>query len=314
MKNLILSLAFLWLGITTVTSQEVLKTRKVVQVLSEQSFFLNGGFRASMGGKSRNYFEVKLPPNTVEWYYTITTIKGDPPSKETLQLASQLGRMIDPTGVASLTLSAIMVPTGAYVCDVLLMDLANATAFVNKADLNNGNYRYYPTCSRKNFRSGVVRINDITKGNWYLGVKNPSETTGIGIILEVAAIVEVVNEEKLAEKQKAINFGNLGWRSYENGDIEKCIEYTRKSLQIDSTNGIFKSNLALCYLIKGDDQSATELYMEAVTDLMKMTPRSEGKRYLQATIDDLVNASKKYITLREVDNLLSFMKGELANL
>lgn len=314
MKNLILSLAFLWLGITTVTSQEVLKTRKVVQVLTEQSFFLNGGMRASFGGLSRTYFEVKLPSNTVEWYYTITTIEGQPPSGATLQLTSQLGKLVDPTGLTSLAISSIMVPTGAFVCDVFLMDHTNATAFINKVDLNGGTFKCYLTCSRQNFRSGAVGISDITKGTWYLGFRNPSTSTGIGIKLEVAAIVEVINEEKLAEKEKARNYGNLGWRSYENGDIDKCIEYSKKALQIDSTNGIFKSNLALCYLVKGDDQAATELYMEAVTDLMKMTPRSLGKRYLQATIDDLVNASKKYTTLKEVDNLLSFMKGELANL
>ena len=43
-----------------------------------------------------------------------------------------------------------------------------------------------------------------------------------------------------AQKEKAITYCNLGWKSYENGDIEKCIQYSKKALTFDSALGIVK--------------------------------------------------------------------------
>ena len=98
---------------------------KVVPVITKQSFYLNGGARAMFGGKSREYLQVDLPENTVEWYYTITTSPQKTESSGT-NLTGQLARLLVPDmGIASNVLSSIIVPPGSGACDVYLMTNPN---------------------------------------------------------------------------------------------------------------------------------------------------------------------------------------------
>ncbi|HYE55360.1 MAG TPA: hypothetical protein VD996_10965, partial [Chitinophagaceae bacterium] len=187
-------------------SQEPIRTRKVVQVMPQQEMYLNGGIRSAFGGKSRVYYQITLPPNTVEWYYVVTTHPAE--QHPSLNLLPQLTKLLDPTGTTAILASAIMTPTGSNTCDVYLMDRANADAFIQKADNNGGKYFHVVSANRENFRNGTVQINNIKQGTWYLGFKNPSESQGIGISFEVAAIVEEVGYA--VEQTKAINYGNLG--------------------------------------------------------------------------------------------------------
>lgn len=71
----------------TSQAQTIVRERKPVQVYSPQTFYLNGGNRATFGGKSRVWYNIQLPENTVEWYYSFTTTKGQDPT-ENIQLMS----------------------------------------------------------------------------------------------------------------------------------------------------------------------------------------------------------------------------------
>ena len=157
--------------------------------MSQQTFYLNGGMKAAMGGKSRTYFKIDLPPNTISWYYTFTTKEGKS-NPSALNLVSQLTRFYDPTGFTALALNAIGTPTGVAACDIYLMDKMNADAFMDKVDNMGGTYYYTISGSRENFRNGVVEVKDDNKRTKYLGFKNPSASTGISISFEVAAIIE----------------------------------------------------------------------------------------------------------------------------
>ncbi|HYC28095.1 MAG TPA: hypothetical protein VEB42_04750, partial [Chitinophagaceae bacterium] len=129
-------LIFLTVALASVSFSQQ-PARKVVQVVSQQNFFLNGGVRSAFGGKSRTYFEVQLPPNTIEWYYIVTTYPSE--NKTSLNLAQQLTKLLA-SGVTSILASAILAPTGSNSCDVFLMDHRNAEAFVQKVDNSGGTF------------------------------------------------------------------------------------------------------------------------------------------------------------------------------
>ena len=158
--------------------------------MTPQTFYLNGGTRATFGGKSRVTYQITLPPNTVEWYYAFTTSKNEN-SPTHIGLLAQLSRLFDPTGISAIVSNAITTPTGAGVCDIYLMDRNNAQAFSEKVDNWGGRYYYQPSGSRENFKQGTVQIRDIQNGNWVLGFRNPSALEGINVTFEVVAIVEV---------------------------------------------------------------------------------------------------------------------------
>ncbi len=362
--------------------------RKVVQVMPEQTFYLNGGMRAAFGGKSRTYYKVDLPKNTVEWYYTFSTLESQNSGVHSLKLASQLTRLVDPTGMTAIAVSAIMSPTGSSSCDIYLMDRQNADAFVNKVDNNGGTYTYTISGSRQNYRNGVVQVKDATFGTYYLGFKNPSSSTGIDISFEVAAIVEEIEadnnvwakesreklfnlfyqqlktknfddavskdvagcmisnivaqktpagydnlsqnekevllesqyakcmgkykEVKSPEQEKGEHYGSMGWTAFENGDVDKCIEYSKKALSFYNPLGWVKANLGLCYLIKKDEGTATDYYIDALGDIKKSKISSQVKHYLQETINDINNALKKFPSMKSGNEIKSLFQGELS--
>lgn len=369
-------------------AQSTTKTRKVVPVLTQQDFYLNGGTLGAFGGKSRTTFAVALPQNTVEWYYVLTTAEGKS-AGSSLNLVPQLTKLLAPTGLgmAGILASSILTPTGSNSCDVYLLDKKGSEAFESKADKYGSGFSRYTDYTRENFRNGTVQIKDLLQGTFYLGVRNPSLKTGINIKLEVAAIVEetiidnsvwtvptkerfstlfynnliqkttpeeIAREvsncmvakmttdktpetydqmtrsekesyfqnlmtqcsdkykiKKTPEQEKAVTYGNLGWTAYEEGDIEKCITYSKKALALDNSLGYVRGNLGLCYLLKNDEATATDYYIDALADFKK---DSKTKRTnIEALIKDIDDALKKNPSIKGASTIKSLFQSELKN-
>ena len=106
-----------------------------------------------------------------------------------------------------------------------------------------------------------------------------------------------------------MTFGNLGWKSYENGDLEKAIEYSKKALTFDNSLGFVKANLGLFSLIKGEESSAMDFYVDAITDINKN--KLTAKKYLLAVLDDINQASKKYSNFRGYQAISDLINDEL---
>jgi hypothetical protein len=380
-----LLLLTLFVGLNS-QAQTTTKTRKVVPILTEQTFYLNGGVRATFGGKSRTYYQIDLPQNTVEWYYIFTTSEGKS-SSSGLNLIPQLTRVLDPTGMTGILATSILSPTGSNTCDIYVMDRRNADAFQSKVDLTGGTYSYNVSGSRENYRNGTVQIKNLLNGTHYIGIKNPSSSTGINVKLEVAAIVEetivdntswtvptkerfsnlfynnliqkkIANEiardisncmvakmttdktpetydqmtrnekesyfeslmtqcsdkykiKKTPEQEKAITYGNLGWTAYEEGDIEKCITYSKKALTLDNSLGYVRANLGLCYLLKNDEATATDYYIDALSDFKKDSKTK--KNNIEAIIKDIDDALKKNPSIKGASTIKSLFQSELRN-
>jgi len=283
LKNLTIYLLFSIAGF----GQTITKERKAVQIMAVQNIYLNGGNNATFaGGKSRTWVPITLPPNTVEWYYSFSATPGKSPAAA-INLLSQLTRFVDPTGNTALLTSLIMTPSGTAYCDAQLMDRKNADAFTQKVDHLGGTYFYYPSASRDNYKSGMVQVKDITSGNWCLGFKNPAMAQGISITFEIVAIVE---ETKIIQKteteEKAKMFGTLGWKSYQKGDYDKCLEFSNKALALDPTLCWVNSNIGLVQLLKNDYTSAVDSYAKAIVGYKKST---NPKANFNESIKDLQN-------------------------
>ncbi|TAH30409.1 MAG: hypothetical protein EAZ06_03500 [Cytophagales bacterium] len=385
MKKLITLIILLSLAVSPIFGQTYKKVRKVVPILTNQDFYLNGGTRASFGGKSRTNLLISLPKNTIEWYYIFSTTPNEGGS-QSIQIVAQLTRLVDPTGTSAVITSALLAPTGnGGACDIYLLDRTNLDKFMDKADKFGGSYSYTMEGSRENFKNGVVQVKGITSGYCYLGFKNPSASTGVNISVEIAAIVEEtlldyetwsdetkktfyenfyenlknnnVNDniakeiagcvvenmitqktprewdsmqegtrqtflteiantcsekyqpKKTAEQQKGTTFGNLGWKAYENGDVDKAIEYSKRALTIDNTLGYVKANLGLFYLIKDKEMDATEHYVDAISDFNR--DKISAKHSFEAAIDDIKQALKKYPDMKGYEHINDLLKEEL---
>jgi len=298
--------------IINVNAQTVIRERGTVMVLKEETFYLNGGNVATFGtGKSRVWYDIKLPPNTIEWYYTFTTAKGKDPVPS-INLFAQLTRLVDPSGTTAIAAKAIMTPTGAEVCDIYLMDRPNCDKFMEKADNWGGKYSYWVDGSRLNMMHGTVYVKDHVTGNLCLGFKNPSATQGITVKLEVVAIVEETKIKQLTESEtKAKMFAELGWKAYEKGEYDKCLELSKKALQLDPQLGWVNNNIGLVYLIKKDYMSAIDSYGSAIAFFNK--DKLNSKQWFTEALKDINNLVSKHGLLEGAQDIKDMLTAESKN-
>lgn len=305
MKNLCLLVG---LCVFYSTEAQILKTKQTVApIIQERAIYLNGGARASVGGKSRATIKVDLPANTKTWYYSFTTKPGES-GISNLNLAIQLGTLaMDPMGLTKTALEKISVPNGSASIDVYVLDQNNSDLFMNKVDQNGGVYNYFRDGTVLNTRSGLIQLTEIRQGTVYLGVKNPSAFEGININIEVVAVTEEI--ENLPEQQsEAITMGSLGWKAFERGDYDRCLELSRKAIAMDETLGFVHFNIALSLLMKGLNSEAVDAYTKAIAVTKKT---SIPKQTFEGAIQDLNNNMSKFPSPADARDILSILVDEI---
>ncbi|MGB3151136.1 MAG: hypothetical protein WBB27_10770 [Maribacter sp.] len=258
----------------TVGLSQQYETKIVEKILFQnRSIYLNGGLNASFGGTSRISIKVDLPLNTVEWYYSFSTSQGKSGAKN-LELGIQLGTLLsDPSGLTSTALSGIKVPTGEANADIYLCDNINIKGFIEKYDNYGGSYSFYPEGTVQSTKQAVVAIDDIRSGTWYLGIQNPSTSSGLNVNIEVVAIVEErIVIEKTENHQKAELYGNLALSLYNDGEYNKCIEYCDKAILEHQTGQVLVTK-GLALFMLGTESEATEVFIDAIT-IIKKEPNS----------------------------------------
>lgn len=258
-------------------------------MIDSRDIYLNGGTRAEFGGKSRTSIKIDLPPNTVEWYYSFTTTKGESGTGN-LNLAIQLASMLmDPSGLTSQTISIVKVPEGVAAVDIYLVDQINVQLFLQKVDANGGTFLQYPEGMVQNTKQAIVKVDDIKRGTCYLGLMNPSSLDAIKINIEVVAITETrIKIAKTEEQEKAEMYGVLAKTQFDNGAYDKCVEYCDKAMA-EYELGWVLATKGLAQLILDKEIEGTETYINAIT-LVKKQPNSN--RVLRDMIKNIDNALK----------------------
>lgn len=297
--KILISFGMLLLLIGSALAQDVSYEDRVVQIQKEQTFSLSVV-------DARSSIPVEIPQNVVEWYIAVWT-SVDANASNPLSLFTQVSRLVDPTGVSAIAIGAITTPSGTNKCDVEITDLANQRKFMKGAG---SAYVVYDELSRKNFTHGIIKVSGKYKGNFHILLYNGSFTTSIVVHVEVTAIIR---EKKVTppnpELERAHNFWNLGWAAYENGDVDKCIEWSKKALAIDKNLGGVCANIGLCYLIKGDQSTAVDYYMDALAAHRK-SPK-DAKSHLQTEIKDIDDAIQRYPTMTGYKEVRSLLEKEM---
>ncbi|MES2111861.1 MAG: hypothetical protein V4577_24095 [Bacteroidota bacterium] len=83
----------------------------------------------------------------------------------------------------------------------------------------------------------------------------------------------------------AIQKGNSGWLSFEKAEYDNCITLSKNALKIDSSLSYIRFNIALCYLMKGQNEYSISEYENAINAAKRFGIPQED---FQGTIDDLL--------------------------
>jgi hypothetical protein len=75
-----------------------------------------------------------------------------------------------------------------------------------------------------------------------------------------------------------------------------------------------KLNLGLCYLLKGDQETAANYYVDAITDLKKLSNTLAIQKHLQAGINDINDALAKTPNIKGSDYIKELLEQELYKL
>ncbi len=306
MKNYYLISTFLVLCFQISFSQNYEIVRETKKLIDNREIHLNGGMRSQFGGKSRTYIKFDLPPNTVEWFYSFTTTKGQNGTKN-LNLALQLGSILaDGSTLTSTAMSTIKVPEGVATADIYLIDKKNYQPFLNKVT-----FEFDMEGTVENTKQAIVKVNDVKKGTWFLGLKNPSSMNGINLNIEVVAITETKKViPKSEQQQKAELYGNLGWTKFEQAEYEECIRYCNKSYEVHKLGWVI-ANKGVAQLVCGQMPESIESYVSALAHL-KNDPNAKNellkiRRNLEMTL-------KIYPNLDGADEIIQLIKLEQKNL
>ncbi len=168
-------------GSLSVTAQEF----QTDHIILNEKFHLNGGVRASMGGRSRIVVPLPIPVEPSVVYYAFST-SGNPNELKTINLVAQATNFIYPgIGQAAVTALSFVAPQGTGgVVNFYLMPASETQAFLAKTQ-----FRYVMNASRENFREGAICVrNDLRGQEWYLGIMNPSATQSVDVTVDAIAI------------------------------------------------------------------------------------------------------------------------------
>ncbi|MBB6609689.1 DUF1036 domain-containing protein [Pontibacter sp. Tf4] len=161
------------------------KVYKTVTVIPPHEGYLFSYYNSQ---PSRTFIPIKLPDNTLEWYYEFIAFRNKAElqaAQDKFKLASELTLLIDQSGILKLTTDFLTAPPGGDVCNVYLFD--------SKAKVNHFMQKQNPNPvwegSRENLTAAIVPVKQ--KGeNLFLGFYNPASLDGIHFAVEVVAIVE----------------------------------------------------------------------------------------------------------------------------
>jgi tetratricopeptide (TPR) repeat protein len=303
-----------------------------VSLAQDQKIVLSSQLR--FGGTTRSTVYIKLPANTVQWGYMLTTKKSSAPGS--LNLLTQLVNLFDRTHLIAPLFTQLTCPGGESTVNAYLLAQKDYANFIN-----DGSFNYFAPATRKAFNSGPVKVESpLCIGEYYIGIENPAATAAVTVMLDAVAIVrkpqppkptplqelltnivnnankpkdsatirsEAARDSVTRAERSAINYGNLGWSAYERGDITMSIQHSLKSISI---HPMFyaKANLGLCYLVQGKDDLALDAYMTGL-DLLQ---NESGKRSsLKGAISELEKAKAKGGLSGTADDILNMLRGKL---
>jgi tetratricopeptide (TPR) repeat protein len=287
---------------------------ETVKVAGPELYKLNSTMRADLGGMCRLYVPLNIPLDALYCYVTISTASGNEwqQIQNGVNLFMQVSSRIPSVTAQSVSVLASLSESILGVSKGSVADVSFMQSF-NDAELfrsGRGSYQHMPQYSRSNYNGGTISIpvHNFRGQTIYVGLANNNAVNAAWVNIEAVAVI--YKEEKVAptpEAVSAVNYANLGWQSYKNGNIDKCIAYSQKALTYDSTTAVAMLNLGLCYLVKNNEPEAILYYMNALR-ILKQKNEEALEYYLREAIKDIKNARKKQPAMAEGQDIISLFK------
>jgi tetratricopeptide (TPR) repeat protein len=222
-----------------------------------------------------------------------------------------LGSTLSSSSITKTALSKIKIPYGSHAIDAYLCDRTNIDKFKEKGDNWGNPFSYIIKGSAENTTQGLIRVNNVTSGTYYIGLKNPSLTNAVDIIIEGVAIIASEETFQQSDEQgKAVLYGNMGWKAFEKGEYEKCLEYSQKAIQLDPTLAWVKLNISLTYLVQEKPE-----YLDSYIDAILACKKSDHpKEFLQAGLKDIYDIKNKRTLKKSDEEVIELITNELSRL
>ena len=285
-------------------------------VLETTKYSLDGGVTAAVNGTSRVILKIQLPANTVKWYYVFSSHSDEVAmnaAAEKIKAVSLSTNAVDPTGTTASFAAALFAPSGSEQCNVLVFPTYDdAKRFEDKTELSiigdDAPWEYYPLSSIKAATEGKMVLANSSEETLYLGIQNPSMSSPIKVAIEVIAIVQEV-QEATDDEQKGANYGNMGWKCFERGEYDKCLDLSTKAISLNKSLGFVHFNLGLTYLVKDSVMKALDFYNTALVINRKTdTPKSN----LEGALNDLSTYMDKVVDKAMLKDIQSLIERELS--
>jgi hypothetical protein len=196
----------LLLSVISITCKAQETKEEAIEVLSPQIFHVNSV--TSLSGSTRKVVQLKLPANTIRWYYTYSASRDVNKVKEvqhTYNLLAMLSRFIDESGTCAKAINYLGTPPGSDYCDVyLLSSHDDVSKFESKEDYISSKFIYHRPASQEGFVAGTKEVTDPKhiRQTQYLGFRNKSMSYGVDVSLQVVAIVSKNDEVSWTTEQK----------------------------------------------------------------------------------------------------------------
>lgn len=217
----------------------------------------------------------------------------------------QVAAAVSTSGASAIASSQISVPTGSAAADVFVLSTNCRDAFVNKDD---NAWWYYGDISVKTSNQAVQSVDASYGNSFYIGLRNPSSLDGINVFIEIVAIVEEA-QQQTEEQSQALTLASLGWKAFERGDYDRCLDLSKQALAMDNSLGFVHFNIALSYLIKGQNTEAMTEYTKAIS----VTKKSMlAKQTFDGAIGDLNTYMHKFPSRPEAQDILDLLKQEVS--
>jgi tetratricopeptide (TPR) repeat protein len=287
-----------------VHSQDIKKEIEVVSVLKNKTFYLRQSKVVRLVAKTpRTYFEIQLPPNTIQWFYSYTTFFPDETAKKS-NLEFQLKKIVDSSNnniIKAKSISSIKTPKGSTPISVYLMkNKTSAESIVESVSFIKGDFKYTEQGTSLEKAEGFLKIDEITSGKLYLSFVNLNKKKGINISVEVVAITHPSNADVLKSQKSALHYGSEAKAHLNKGNYSESIIYGEMSFKAYKL-GWVQANIALAYLALDENEKALSIFKEA-TNLMVRQPNSA---YL---LDQIYNTLKTNTSNSEEFDTIENMK------
>ena len=163
---------------------------RVVSLIHNDVYELNGGVRSSMGGRSRIVLPVDIPFNTKMLIYAVTAKRPGEAIESNFDFALAVGTLLATGNLAlSTAASRVEIPAGTQTVEVnLIPTRPESQHFLLK---NDNLWRRYPDYSREACQSCQVAIpfSYSLPNPFFIGIKNPSALNPVVVVINVVAIV-----------------------------------------------------------------------------------------------------------------------------